>query len=55
MRGQGSMGGFNRPSPYDSRDRFGGMNRYGSRGGGNRGRSKFPFAFLFSDFFFFLT
>jgi len=28
------MGGFSRPSPYDSRDRFGGPNRYGgSRGG----------------------
>jgi len=32
----GPMGGgfSNRPSPYDSRDRFGGANRYGGRGGG---------------------
>lgn len=35
MRGPGPMGGaFNRPSPYDSRDRFGGPNRYNM----NRGR-----------------
>ncbi|MCL4124761.1 UNVERIFIED_CONTAM: hypothetical protein GTU68_024752 [Idotea baltica] len=37
MRGPGPMGGFSRPSPYDSRDRFGGPNRYNmSRGRGSK-------------------
>ncbi|KAG7159863.1 Heterogeneous nuclear ribonucleoprotein H2-like, partial [Homarus americanus] len=39
MRGPGGpMGGYNnRPTPYDSRDRFGGMNRYSL---GGRGRTR---------------
>ncbi|XP_045104186.1 heterogeneous nuclear ribonucleoprotein H2-like isoform X2 [Portunus trituberculatus] len=39
MRGPGGpMGGYNsRPTPYDSRDRFGGMNRYSL---GGRGRTQ---------------
>ena len=34
-RGGGGGGGFNRSAPYDSRDRYGGMNRYNM----GRGRS----------------
>ena len=39
MRGPGGpIGGYNsRPTPYDSRDRFGGMNRYSL---GGRGRTR---------------
>ncbi|XP_066959796.1 heterogeneous nuclear ribonucleoprotein H3-like isoform X2 [Macrobrachium rosenbergii] len=37
-RPMGPMGGYNnRPTPYDTRDRFGGMNRYGM---GGRGRTR---------------
>ena len=47
MRGPGPMGGggFNRPAPYDSRDRYGGMNRYNM----GRGRSGIVKKFIWVD------
>ncbi|KAK3886362.1 hypothetical protein Pcinc_009467 [Petrolisthes cinctipes] len=49
MRGPGGpMGGYNnRPTPYDSRDRFGGMNRYSL---GGRGRTHFASEGGYNDY-----
>ena len=49
----GQMGGFNsRPSPYDSRDRYGGQNRYSM---GGRGGRKFHLHITFTSFSFYMT
>lgn len=46
----GPMGGYNnRPAPYDSRDRFGGMNRYSLGGRGRTRRFTSQLLYLFNN------